>query len=167
MDAFNAAWRTRIDELSKSPDAHLAANKRVALEFLFGLVLASEGKEDIEDVTNRYLDVGYIQHDPNILTGRDGFTRWFRAGGQTPNTPTAPKVDLRQVDLPTMVAAVAEGDYVTTLSQHLFPDPTSPGQRYMWFHIGFFRIQNGKIIEHWDEGMKGAYWCRLGLCDPK
>lgn len=167
FDAFNAAWQHRIDELSRSADPHLEANKRVALDFLFGLVLASQGKVQIEDITSRYLDAGYIQHDPNIPTGRDGFNRWFKAGAMAPDTPNAPKVDIRQIELPTMVTVLAEGDYVATLSHHLFPDPTSPGHKFMWFHTAIFRLEKGKIVEHWNEGFKGAYWCRLGVCDPR
>lgn len=166
FSAFNSSWETRINELSQSPDPHLSANKRLVLGFLFGLVRSAEGQVDINEVAETYLAADYIQHDPNVPTGRDGFVQWFKAGAMTPDTPTAPKVDMSQIDMPTMVTVVAEGDFVTTVSHHMFPDPTKPGSRFDWFHLAVFRVENGKLVEHWNEGLKGAYWCRLKLCYP-
>ena len=166
MDAFNREWEATIAKLAESPDPRLAANKKVVLNFLYGLVLSAQGKADVADVSAKYLDENYIQHDPNIPTGRDGFVRWFKAGGSVPNTPTAPKVDLSRIGLPHMVLAVAENDIVTSMSTHKWPDPADDSKDYDMFHLGVFRVRDGRIVEHWSQSLKGSYWCRLGHCDP-
>lgn len=166
LDAFNRNWQETAARLAESPDPKLAANKKLVVDLLYGMILATEGRANIADVADQYLDKNYIQHDPNIPPGSDGLVRWFNAGGSVPNTPTAPKVDVQRIGLPRMVAVIAEHDLVTSMSTHTWPDPADDSKDYDVFHIGVFRIRDGRIVEHWSQALKGAYWCRLSWCDP-
>jgi predicted SnoaL-like aldol condensation-catalyzing enzyme len=166
LDAFNRGWEESAAKLAQSPDPKLAANKKLVVGLLYGMILSTEGRANIADVAAKYLDKNYIQHDPNIPPESDGFVRWFNAGGSVPNTPTAPKVDLKRIGLPHLVTVIAENDFVTSVSTHTWPDPLDDSKDYDVFHIGVFRIRDGRIVEHWSQSLKGAYWCRLSLCDP-
>jgi len=166
IDAFNRSWEETAAKLAQSPDPKLEANKKLVVGFLYGMILSTEGREQMADVAAKYLDKDYIQHDPNVPPGRDGLVRWFNAGGSVPNTPTAPKVDLKRIGFPHLVTVVAENDFVTSVSTHTWPDPTDDSKNYDVFHIAVFRIRDGRIVEHWNQALKGAYWCRLSWCDP-
>jgi predicted SnoaL-like aldol condensation-catalyzing enzyme len=45
---------------------------------------------------------------------------------------------------------MAEGDLVTVATVAMIDDPEKPGQRYANTHFDMYRIENGKIAEHWD-----------------
>lgn len=124
----------------KSSDPKLAANKKVAYDFyrivLRGLRL---------DQTDKYMRVDYIQHNPNADTGMAGFKAYFeKLGGPKPIPDT----------LPDLVAIQAEGDYVTLSLVREYDDPGHPGQKYTSTWFDMFRIQDGKIAEHWDNATK-------------
>lgn len=124
----------------KSNDPKLAANKKIAYDFyrivLRGLRL---------DQADKYMRVDYIQHNPNAETGMAGFKAYFeKLGGPKPIPDT----------LPDLVAIQAEGDYVTLSLVREYDDPQHPGQKYTSTWFDMFRIQDGKIAEHWDNATK-------------
>jgi predicted SnoaL-like aldol condensation-catalyzing enzyme len=124
----------------KSNDPKLAANKKVAYDFyrivLRGLRL---------DQADKYMRVDYIQHNPNADTGMAGFKAYFeKLGGPKPIPDT----------LPDLVAIQAEGDFVTLSLVREYDDPSHPGQKYTSTWFDMFRIQDGKIAEHWDNATK-------------
>ena len=45
---------------------------------------------------------------------------------------------------------MAEGDKVLVASVTYNADPENPGKKYAGTHFDLFRIENGKIAEHWD-----------------
>lgn len=45
---------------------------------------------------------------------------------------------------------MAEGDLVMLATVSYSPDPLKPGTKYAGTHFDLFRIENGKIAEHWD-----------------
>jgi predicted SnoaL-like aldol condensation-catalyzing enzyme len=53
-----------------------------------------------------------------------------------------------------VIAIMAEGDLVTIAVVSWADDPEKPGQRYANTHFDMYRIQNGKIAEHWDHVAK-------------
>ncbi len=79
----------------------------------------------------KYLTEDYIQHNPYVATGRQGFitglTGWFSA------------VDVKFE----IIRAIAEDDHVV-----LHIKQTSDGKTKSLVDI--FRVENGKIAEHWD-----------------
>ncbi|HTA40843.1 MAG TPA: nuclear transport factor 2 family protein [Bryobacteraceae bacterium] len=124
----------------KSNDPKLAANKKVAYDFyrivLRGLRL---------DQADKYMRVDYIQHNPNADTGMAGFKAYFeKLGGPKPVPDT----------LPDLVAIQAEGDFVTLSLVREYDDPGHSGQKYTSTWFDMFRIQDGKIAEHWDNATK-------------
>jgi predicted SnoaL-like aldol condensation-catalyzing enzyme len=127
-------------EFLKSHDPKLAANKKIAYDFyrivLRGLRL---------DQADKYMREDYIQHNPNADTGMAGFKAYFtKLGGPKPIPDT----------LPDLVAIQAEGDYVTLSLVRTYDDPVNKGEKYTSTWFDMFRIQDGKIAEHWDNATK-------------
>ena len=126
----------------KSSDPKLAANKKIAYDFyrivLRGLRL---------DQADKYMREDYIQHNPNADTGLKGFKAYFeKLGGPKPIPET----------LPDLVAIQAEGDFVTLSLVREYDEPGQPGKKYTSTWFDMFRIQDGKIAEHWDNATKGG-----------
>jgi len=107
----------------------LDMNKRVVLDF-FTTAFAGNADTAIAD----HLGERYIQHNPAAPDGAEafkGFVTWLR--GEYPNLT----LDVKRV--------IAEGDVVVTHS-HLVLDPGTQGRAL----ADFFRLQDGKVVEHWD-----------------
>ena len=124
----------------QSKDKKLAANKKAAYDFyrivLRGLRLDQAGK---------YMTEGYIQHNPNADTGMKGFKEYFTKLGGPKDIPAT---------IPGLVAIQAEGDYVTLSFVREYDDPAQKGKKYTTTWFDMFRIENGKIAEHWDNATK-------------
>ena len=128
--------------LLKSKDPKLAANKKLAYDF-FRVILRARHLDD----ASKYMKDDYIQHNPNADTGIAGFKAFFsKLGGPQPVQDTVPG----------LVAIQAEGDYVTLSFVREMDDPTNKGQKYTTTWFDMFRIENGKIAEHWDVATKAA-----------
>jgi predicted SnoaL-like aldol condensation-catalyzing enzyme len=124
----------------KSSDPKLAANKKIAYDF-YRIVLRGLRLDQAE----KYMRNDYIQHNPNADTGIEGFKAYFtKLGGPTPIPDT----------LPDLVAIQAEGDYVTLSLVREYDEPGQPGKKYTSTWFDMFRIQDGKIAEHWDNATK-------------
>ncbi len=126
-------------ELLDSPDATLAENKRLVFDFWREVLEA----HDVERAPE-YLSASYIQHNPNVATGRAAFMDFF---GRLPKRPVKPTID-------NLVSIVAEGDLVVLAFRRELPDLAEEGQTYTTTWFDMFRIENGKIAEHWDYGTK-------------
>ena len=92
---------------------------------------------DPEKAVADHLGDRYVQHNPDAPDGAEAFirfVRWLR--GEYPNL----KLEIKRV--------IAEGDMVVTHSHlDLEPgNPDNPGRAL----ADFFRLENGKIVEHWD-----------------
>jgi predicted SnoaL-like aldol condensation-catalyzing enzyme len=127
--------------LLKSRDAKLAANKKLVFDMWREVLQA--GDVDKADV---YMDVNYIQHNPLAATGREAFKKFF-AG--RPKREVKPTID-------NLVSVVAEGDLVVLSFVRSLPEPADPTKRYTSTWFDMFRIENGKIAEHWDIATKTA-----------
>lgn len=94
---------------------------------------AAYNKKDF-DAASVYLGARFIQHDPIVGDGRDGFrdrVAWFKA-----NFPDL-KVDIHRI--------FADGDFVIT-HVHGVREPGHPGSAI----VEIFRLEDGLIVEHWD-----------------
>lgn len=119
--------------LLKSADTKLAANKKLVYDFT-RIILAGLR---LEQVSN-FMREDYIQHNPNVETGMKGFLDAFsKLGGPRPIPD--------QVD--GLVSIQAEGDIVTLSFVNKIGDYSTT-----WFDM--FRVQDGKIAEHWDCDVK-------------
>ena len=107
--------------------ADLEANKRAVREYY---ELAFNGKKPREAV-ERYQGDRYIQHNPQAPDGPEAFIGFVEA------FPEA-SLDIRRI--------VAEGDIVVTHSLIRFSKDDERGT----VAADFFRLEDGKIVEHWD-----------------
>ena len=98
------------------------------------------------ELAEKYQAEDYIQHNPNIPTGRAAFVKAF--GARPPVNPIPDKLN------PAPVAAFARGDYVTLIWERQDKDPTDPSKMYYYNTFDVVRLENGKIQEHWDSALK-------------
>lgn len=88
----------------------------------------------------------YIQHNPNVATGRDAFVKFFGAIKK-------PKPIENKVTSP-LINIVAEGDIVLLTFVREYKEPKDPSKTYTTTWFDMFRIENGKVAEHWDPAQK-------------
>lgn len=102
------------------------------------------------------MDPGYIQHNPvarrigdvNGVNGRDEFKLLLDLkdkglGGRPPEAPGQPPEDTHHY-------VMANCDHVFLLKKSYLPDPQHQGQFYEVFDFDLWRVENGKLVEHWD-----------------
>ena len=127
--------------LLRSSDSTLARNKRLVYDFWREVLEARH-----MDLASKYMRENYIQHNPNVATGRQAFVDFFgRLGGPQ---PIAPKVKAP------LIAIAAEGDLVVLSFTREYPDPKDATRKYTTTWFDMFRVQGGKIAEHWDSALK-------------
>jgi predicted SnoaL-like aldol condensation-catalyzing enzyme len=124
-----------------SPDPRLAANKRFVYDFWREVF---EGGH--MELADRYMAESYIQHNPNVPTGRAAFVEFFSKFRK-------PAPIEAQIKAP-VVAIVAEGDYVVLSFARENADPKDPSRKYSTTWFDMFRLEGGKIAEHWDPAQK-------------
>jgi len=121
-------------------DAALFDNKRLAFDLWRHIPDA--GREEMAEL---FLDPTYIQHNPNAATGRAGFQEYFK---RRPDAPI--QITLKDP----LVALLAEGDLVVQVLQTDRQHPDNK-QSYSVAWFDMFRIENHRVIEHWDTASKG------------
>ena len=86
------------------------------------------------DKAREFLGNTYIQHNPNVPDGIEGFLRFIAFRRE--KYPNA-RNEIKRV--------IAEGDLVV-LHVHSKREPTDRGRAI----VDIFKVENGKIVEHWD-----------------
>lgn len=129
------------EQLLASPDARLAANKRLVYDFWREVFEAGH-----MELAERYMAEGYIQHNPNMPTGRAAFIDFFSKN-------VSPGAIQPRVKAP-LVAILADGDLVVLVFAREAPDPKDPSKKYTTTWFDMFRLEGGKIAEHWDPATK-------------
>lgn len=123
--------------LLHSSDPQLAANKKLVFDMWRTIIQGAH-----VELAPKYFTEGYIQHNPNVATGRDAMVQYMKS--TRPVKPIDPTITFP------VVAIMAEGDKVLVATVSYSPDPEHPGKKYPGTHFDLFRIENGKIAEHWD-----------------
>jgi predicted SnoaL-like aldol condensation-catalyzing enzyme len=122
----------------KSADPLLARNKQVVFDFWR---IVYEGGH--LDKAPQYMAESYIQHNPNVKTGRAAFVELF-------SKVRPPKPVASRIKAP-VISIVAERDIVMVSTVRKVRDREHPEHIYYmtWFDV--FRIDaHGLIAEHWD-----------------
>lgn len=127
--------------LLQSNDPKLAQNKKLVYDFW---------REVLEgghlELADKYMAESYMQHNPNVATGKKGFVDFFSKFRKP-----QPIVDTIKAPV---VAIVAEGNLVALGFAREMPDPADSTKKYSTTWFDMFRIENGKIAEHWDSAEK-------------
>ena len=127
-----------VDTLFTDSDPKLNANKQVAYHIMKDLLGAGHWDE-----ADRYLTEAYIQHNPNVASGREAVVKFFKGLGVTPK-PIPPRLSAP------VVQVIAEGDYVVVVTVATLPTPADPAKTYTTSWFDMWRIKDGRADEHWD-----------------
>ncbi len=133
------AIATDHEALLASEDPQLAANKRLVYD-MYRIVLQA----GLADRAGEFIREDYIQHNPMAAQGLAGVQDYIRA--------TRPEREIKDViDMP-MINIMAERDIVVIA--FVRPEKDAAGQTYYSTWFDMFRIEDGKIAEHWDPMLK-------------
>jgi predicted SnoaL-like aldol condensation-catalyzing enzyme len=116
----------------------LETNKAVVLKAI-ELLLDPE----VSDQAREYLTEGYIQHNPEIESGADAIIAFTKS-----DEGRRARENMRPAPEPPVL--VAEGDKVVMMISRDVPDPDSPGETYRAYWFDMWRVENGRLAEHWD-----------------
>ncbi len=105
-------------------------NKNIVVDFYQGVFQ----KHEVKAYSDRYIGNQYIQHNPHVPDGKAPFVNYFtQYFKENPNAKS------------TIKRVVADGDLVWL---HVHSTQNSPDLGTAVVDI--FRVENGKIVEHWD-----------------
>ncbi|MGE5470534.1 MAG: ester cyclase [Bacteroidota bacterium] len=124
-----------------SPDARSARNKKIVYDFWREVVEA--GRTELID---KYVGENYIQHNPNLAVGRAAFAESIARN-------VKPQLVQPRVKSP-LIAIVADGDLVVVALASEVQDAQDPSKKWTTTWFDMFRLDNGKIVEHWDPAPK-------------
>ena len=128
-------------QLLKSKDKSLERNKKLVYnmwrEFLEGGHM---------EVAEKYFKEDYMQHNPTAATGRKAVVEFFSRFSKP--KPIADTIKA------SVVSITAEGDLVVLAFAREMTDPADKTKKYSTTWFDMFRIEDGKIAEHWDNGTK-------------
>ena len=110
--------------------SNLAGNKKNAVAFYDMMFNQCEPRKAVE----RYVGDEYIQHNPHVENGLEGFITYFE---EMARDYPGKKVEFKRV--------IGEGELVVLHCHQIWPG----GLEYAGIDIFRF-CEDGKIIEHWD-----------------
>lgn len=124
------------DPLSQlaSTNPALAANKQLVFDFWRTVINAGHA-----DAIDTMLAEGYTQHSPALPTGRAAIKQVFSAIPRLEQVPALVS--------PPLVTSVGEGMLVVMALAEQLADPA--GGKYTSTHFNLFRVDNGRLAEHW------------------
>jgi len=121
-------------QAASADDALTQRNKAVVREFYTTVLINRQ-----LDAAPQFLRADYIQHNPNVPTGLKGFMDAFRERFAQ-KLPSDYKRELLNV--------VGDNDIVVVYVRQTWT--SHDGQHKQALGFDMFRVQDGKIAEHWD-----------------
>ncbi len=128
------------EALFKDKDPKLNTNKQTTYHIMVDLLECNHWDE-----ASKWLSAEYIQHNPNVVSGRDAVVKYFSS---------RPKKPIPQKMATKIVAVIAENDLVMVATPREYKDPKDPAKSYTTTWFDMWRIADGKAVEHWDGAMK-------------
>jgi predicted SnoaL-like aldol condensation-catalyzing enzyme len=98
------------------------------------------------ELAEKVMAPGYIQHNPNVPTGRAAFVEFF----SRIRKPEPLKTEWK--NKPTLM--FASGSYVFLIVKRAEKDPEDASKTYPAYWFDMVRVDNGMIQEHWDAAVK-------------
>jgi predicted SnoaL-like aldol condensation-catalyzing enzyme len=98
------------------------------------------------ELADKAMAPGYIQHNPNVPTGRDGFKTFFARFAK----PEPIKDEWKRP--PKLI--LTSGNIVFFLVENEGKDPADPSKTYKYNWFDMLRVDDGMIQEHWDTAKK-------------
>ena len=98
------------------------------------------------ELADKVMAPGYIQHNPNVPGGRDGFKTFFARFAK----PTELKPEWKRPP----VLVLTSGNIVFYLVENEGKDPADPAKTYKYNWFDMLRVDDGMIQEHWDTAKK-------------
>jgi predicted SnoaL-like aldol condensation-catalyzing enzyme len=98
------------------------------------------------ELADQVMAEGYLQHNPNVPTGRQGFVDFFAQFAQAEPIQDAWK------DEPELI--LTSGDLVFYMMKRYSADPADPSRVYKWNWFDMVRVGDGLVQEHWDMATK-------------
>lgn len=128
--APNPSGHTQIDGATEITDLDKTeANKAKVEEFITRSMI----KHEKVNITNYISPVTYVQHNPEVADGLEGFGAFMKEMGEKGISMNYNKLH----------KVIGEGNFVLTMSEGSF------GEDAMAFY-DLFRLEDGLIVEHWD-----------------
>ncbi len=128
--APNPSGRTQIDGATEITDLDKTdENKALVADFITRSMI---NHEDV-DITNYISPTTYIQHNPDVADGLEGFGAFMARIAEQGVT----------MEYDTLHKVIGEGNFVLTMSEGSF------GNEPQSFY-DLFRVEDGLIVEHWD-----------------
>jgi predicted SnoaL-like aldol condensation-catalyzing enzyme len=127
------------EALFTDTDPVLHANKQVVLHILRELLQCNEW-----DQADKWLTERYLQHNPNVTSGRDNVIRYF---GPPPKAASCGKLTMP------IVTVLTSGNIVGVVFRMEYDDPRKPGAKYTTISYDQWRIVDGRADEHWDTAL--------------
>ena len=126
-------------QLVKSADPRLARNKQHVYDF-WRIVYEGGHMERAAE----FMAPEYVQHNPNVESGRDAFVRTIGAARQPRPVQATSRFPI--------ISIIAEGDMVVVMWARKVRDRAKPDLIYemTWFDVFRVDVKSGLIAEHWD-----------------
>jgi predicted SnoaL-like aldol condensation-catalyzing enzyme len=129
------------EALFTDPDPVHHANKQIVLHVLRELVQCNQWEQ-----ADRWLTERYLQHNPNVVSGRGNVVSYFSG---LPRTENCGKLTLP------IVTVLTSGNIVGVVFRMEYDDPRKPGAKYTSIWYDQWRVVDGRADEHWDTATLG------------